>query len=71
MRVYVLPIICMLLVLTGCGTLKSNGGFRENGLSRKEKNFSQALAHFAQGLIYEQELCRNSSEALEQFVKAV
>lgn len=63
-------VLCLLLVLAGCGTLKNGPGPEYPTLNKDEEQFAKALAHYCQGLIYEKELGWNSPEALEQFARA-
>lgn len=59
--------VCLLLVLSGCRTLHNGGESGNLSLSEEDVSFAQALAHFGQGLLYEEELGRDSEKAREHF----
>ena len=69
MRARVLALVSLLLV-TGCGTLPRGPGPQDLALTREEKEFAEALAHFAQGLIDEREIGPHSPETVREFARA-
>jgi len=65
-----LTVLGLGFALPGCRTVESGVCVPDLTLSADEHVFSQALAHFAQGLIYEKELGKASPEALEHYTEA-
>lgn len=68
MRIRILPVLCVFVVFQGCGTLRKT----EEPLawSKGDRKFAKSLAHFAQGLIYENALGDGSEQALNEFIAA-
>lgn len=62
--------MCLCLALSGCATTGNVAGKRSYELDAEEQRLASALAHFAQGLIYQVEYGRSSPEAIEQFSMA-
>jgi len=64
-----LPLLVSVLFLSaGCGTLRQEPD--QSILTREERRFADALAHYAQGLIHQKELDENAPEAFESFKRA-
>ncbi len=62
--------LCALLLVTGCSSLRSSGKAQEFALTPEEEAFSKALAHYAQGLVFESEEDAPPDAVLEAFRKA-
>jgi tetratricopeptide (TPR) repeat protein len=71
MRAWLLTICCPLLCLVGCRTLQPDPTASLAGegtpLSQQETAFAEALAHYGQGLLYEGDEGRHSTNAMIQF----
>ncbi|MBN2301798.1 MAG: tetratricopeptide repeat protein, partial [Lentisphaerae bacterium] len=62
--------VCLLLLLSGCGTVGVSSKEPDVLLTQDETAFAEALAHYAMGLIYHNQLDKKSPDTLEQFLAA-
>lgn len=71
MKWAILASSCALLLVTGCSSLRSRGSSAEDfSLTPEEEAFSKALAHYAQGLVFESAEGPRSDAVLDSFRKA-
>ncbi|MBA4388787.1 MAG: hypothetical protein C0404_12460 [Verrucomicrobia bacterium] len=64
-------ILCLLVAFAGCAMLKGDRKAESPAVDVPDELFAKALAHYAQGLLFEGERGRNSSEALAEYARAV
>lgn len=62
--------LCLLLALTGCGTMGERRDLRQTGLDMEEQAFAEALAHYGQGLLDEGEGGPAAGKAIDEFAVA-
>lgn len=63
--------VCSLLLLAGCRTPREGSMGPVRDLTAEEEQFAEALAHYAQGLIFENEIGRDAPQTLDSFMQAI
>ncbi len=65
-----LTAVCIVLLYSGCAGLRQHSAEPEVALGESDRGLAKALAHYAQGLIYEREYGYDSRHAIEHFAQA-